>query len=207
MLEGDQLAAFLDARCGKLTASRMADAMDFRKDGKPGAKRIQLLKDLLAERVTGNSVRHYTTDAMIFGSENEQAAKDEYEAATGNIPMPCGTIDHPAIDGFAATPDSLLAGGGLLETKVPTSATFVEWRLAGVVPEQHKPQLLAQLACTGRRWVDFAAFDPRIKDPKLRLMVRRFEPTSAEIEDIENIARDFLATLDSMFEAFTQRAA
>ena len=37
MLEGDALAAWLSARAGKLTASRMADAMDFRKDGKPGS--------------------------------------------------------------------------------------------------------------------------------------------------------------------------
>lgn len=205
MLEGDELAAFLEARCGKLTASRMADALDFRKDGKPGAKRVQLLKDLLAERVTQNSVRHFVSDAMRWGLDTEQEAKDAYEAETGTLLIPCGTFDHPMIDGFAATPDALLPHGGTFEAKCPTTPTFITWRMNGCVPDEHKPQMLAQLACTGRKWCEFIAYDPRVP-PKQRLFVRRFEPSASEIAAVEEAARTFLAELDAMFEAFTAAA-
>src|SRR5262245_33303004 len=49
-----QKAAWLNARCGLLTASRMAEAL-----GKKGpAARRKLIMELVEERVTGQSVRH-----------------------------------------------------------------------------------------------------------------------------------------------------
>jgi hypothetical protein len=207
MLEGDALAYWLAERAGKLTASRMADAMSFRKDGKPTAERTKLLKELLAERLTGASVRHFVTDAMKWGIEREAEAKAAYEAETGTFVMPCGFFDHPRIDMLGATPDGLLPNGGLIETKAPTTATFVEWRMAGVVPEEHKPQMVIQCACTGRAWCEFVAYDPRLKDPTRRLFVRRYEPTADEIATIETAAETFLAELDAMWEAFHQAAA
>lgn len=208
MLEGAELAGWLSARCGKLTASRMSDAMSFLKDGKtPTAKRSALLRELLAERVTQDSVRHFVTDAMRFGLEKEAEAKAAYEALTGAFVGDAGFYDHPRIDNFGATPDGLLADGGLIETKVPTSPTFVEWVMAGVVPECHRPQMCAQLACTGRAWVEFVAFDPRVRDPRRQLFVRRFEPTAEEIAAVEAAAEQFLAELDRMFELFTAQAA
>lgn len=202
-MDASELAHFLDVRCGKLTASRMADALDMRKDGKPGAKRVQLLKDLLAERVTGSSIRHYVTAAMQHGLDWESTAKTEYEMASGAVIRACATIEHPAIEMFAATPDGLLDADGVLECKCPTSPTYLEWLMAGVVPECHQPQLLAQLACTGRRYAMFVAFDPNVRDKGKRLFVRRFEPDAAEIEKVEHEARLFLSELDRMFEQFT----
>lgn len=206
MLEGDELAGWLASRAGKLTASRMKDAMDFTKNGQPGAKRLQLMKELLAERVTGDSVRHFVTDAMRFGLEKEAEAKAAYEAETGILVMDAGFYDHPRIDYFGATPDALLPGGGLAEFKVPTSSTYVEWVLAGVVPGQHKPQMIVQCACTGRAWVDFVAYDPRVRRGK-QLFIRRYEPTAEEIAKVETAAETFLAELETMFRLFTERAA
>ena len=56
------------------------------------------------------------------------------------------------------------------------TATFLEWKLAGVVPERHKPQMAAQLLCTGKTWCGFVAYDPRIKDERRRLFMAKFEP-------------------------------
>lgn len=207
LLEGDDLAAWLSARAGKLTASRMADAMDFRKDGKPGAARVRLMHEILAERMTGDSVRHFVTDAMQWGLEKEAEAKAEYEAQTGELIGAAGFYDHPRIDLFGATPDGLLTPDGLIETKCPTSQTFVAWKLAGVVPEEHKAQMLAQLVCTGRAWCKFVAYDPRVRDPRHRLFVRHFEPTAEERAAIEAAAESFLAEVDAMWERLTTAAA
>lgn len=206
MLAGDALAAFLNARCGKITASRMRAAMSFKKDGSSTAERSQLLRELLAERLTGHSVRHYVTPAMQFGLDMEDDAKAAYEAHTGDLLSPAGVFDHPRIDMFAATPDSLIPGG-VVEFKVPTSPTYIEWCMKGEVPDEHKPQLLAQLACTGRSFAIFCAYDPRIRDASRRLFIRRFEPTADEIAAVEAAAETFLAELDAMFAAFTEAAA
>lgn len=203
--------SWLPARVGKLTASRMADAMSMVKDGaklkdgtqkmKPGADRYNLLKDLLAERLEGSAVDHYVSDAMKNGILYEPEAAMAYEAATGNIAEPGGLIDHPEIEFFAATPDRFIGRDGLVEIKCPTSRTFVTWVTDGGVPEQHKPQMLAQLACTRRKWVDFVAYNPQ-NPPQYRLFIRRFEPTPEQIIFVENVAREFLDELDTMFERF-----
>lgn len=207
MIEGDQLAAWLRARAGKLTASRMRDAMSFLKNGKPSEARSKLMRELLAERLTGDSVRHFVSDAMAWGLEKECDAKSAYEAHAGIFIREAGFYDHPRIDNLGATPDGLLAHDGLIETKCPTTATMVEWSLAGIVPEEHKPQMIVQIACTGRAWCEFVAYDPRIRDPRRQLFVRRFEPTAVEIECVELAAELFLRELDQMFDLFTTSAA
>ena len=206
MLEGDALASWLRSRAGKLTASRMRDAMDYLKTGKPSAKRTQLMRELLAERLTGDSVRHYVNDAMAWGLEKEAEAIAVYEADTGVIVSPAGFYDHPRIDNLGATPDGTVPNG-LVETKCPTTPTFVEWTMAGVVPDEHKPQMIVQLACTGREFCDFVAYDPRIRDVRRRLFVRRYTPTPEEIAAVEAEAVKFLDELDAMFTAFTETAA
>lgn len=205
-LEGDELAAWLSARAGKLTASRMRDVLDVRKDGKPAAGRIRLLHEILAERMTGDSVRHFVNGAIQWGLDHEDEAKVAYEAQTGAIIGAAGFFDHPRIDNFGATPDGTLDGGGLIEIKCPTTTTFVQWRMAGVVPEEHKPQMLAQLACTGRRWCEFVAYDPRVRQDSHRLFVRRFTPTADEIAAIEAAAAAFLAEVDAAWEVLTTGA-
>lgn len=207
MLEGDSLANWLRARAGKLTASRMRDAMDFLKNGQPSAKRSQLMRELLAERLTGDSVRHFVTDAMQWGLEKEAEAKAAYEAETGILVAEAGFYDHPRIDNLGATPDGLLPDRGLIECKCPTTSTFVDWVMAGVVPEEHKPQMCVQVACTGRPWVEFVAFDPRIRDARKRLFIRRYEPKAEELAKVEKAAEQFLSELDAMFDAFVACAA
>ena len=104
-MEGDALANWLRrARAGKLTASRMRDAMDL-KNGQPSAKRLAVDARATGRTPTGDSVRHQT-DAMARGLEREAEAKAAYEAETGVI-VGRGFYDHPRIDNLGATPDGL----------------------------------------------------------------------------------------------------
>jgi putative phage-type endonuclease len=188
------------ARRGLLTASRMADAIAVLKTGKPSESRRKLMFELLAERMTGNAVDHYVTPAMQWGLDNQADAIAAYEAETGELVGPEVFVLHPSIDWLGATPDGLVGSDGLLEIKCPTTPKHLAWVMAGEVPEEHKPQMLCQLACTRRQWVDFVAFDPRVKGPA-RLFIRRFEPPASEIERIEEGAREFLAELQAMADA------
>jgi hypothetical protein len=202
-LEGEELAHFLAARCGKLTASRMKDALATLKDGRPAKARSDLIRDLLAERITGQSVRHYVSPEMEWGLATEDEAKTAYQALTGELIGACGYYDHPRIDLFGATPDGLLRPDGLIEIKCPKTQTFIDWRMAGVIPEEHKPQMLVQMACTGRSWCEFVAFDPRIRSEDARLFIRRYSPGPEAIAAIEAAAEAFLAEVEAAWEVLT----
>ncbi len=197
--------AWLNQRCGCLTASRMADAMAMLKSGKPSESRNKLMIELLAERMTGDAVPHFVNDAMRWGVEQEPYAKAAYEAASGNLIDACGFILHPSIEYFGASPDSLLDDDAVVEFKCPQTTTHIGWLLAGVMPDQHKPQVLAQLACTQRTRAVFVSFDPRMPI-KRQLFIKEWTPDPAEIAAVEGAARDFLRELDAMFAQLAESA-
>jgi exodeoxyribonuclease (lambda-induced) len=68
------------------------------------------------------------------------------------------------------------------------------------VPDQYRPQILAQLACTGRKWADFMSYDPRIPNQKFQSLIIRFQPDKEEIEKVEAAAIQFLKEVEEMFE-------
>lgn len=203
-------AAWFQARLGKLTASRMSTAMDFLKTGKESKARYDYKVQIVAERMTDVIAEHFVTPAMRWGIETEPAAKAAYEMEAGDLIAPMGFYDHPSIDYCGASPDGGLParddlGPGLIETKCPTTATHINWMLHGAVPPEHKPQMILQCACTGRKWVEFVSYDPRMPEAR-RLFVRRFVPTAEEIETIEAAARTFLAEVEAMFDAVKEAA-
>lgn len=208
MMTAEAKAAWLSARAGKLTASRMADAMAYLKNGQPAAARVNLLHELLAERLTGDSVPHFVNEAMEHGLEYEDEAVDTFVSRWPQYDVrPSRFYEHASIENFGATPDRDIDADGHIEVKCPTTAKYVRWVTAGVVPEEHKPQMLAQLACSGRKWVGFVAYDPRVKVESQRLFVRKFMPEPAEVASVEAAAERFLAELDALFDAFVTAAA
>ena len=198
---------WLKNRCGMLTASRMADAMDFLKNRKEGAVRKKLKIELCAERMTDMMCERFVNDAMRWGIETEPFARERYEEITGNLVTKCGFAIHGDIPYFGASPDGLVGADGQVEIKCPTTQTFIEWVSGGVVPEQHKPQMISQLAVTGRKWCDFVAFDPRIKVEAHQIFIRRFEPPESDIVAVEEAAALFLSELDALFDTITRQPA
>lgn len=202
-----EFSAWMASRCGDLTASRVASAMKFLANGKDSSERQALKIEILAERLTGDAVPHFVSPAMRWGLEQEPAAKAAYEIASGQMLMSCGYIHHPLIEYFGATPDALINRDCVAEFKCPNTTTHLSWILAGGVPAQHRPQILAQLACTGRTRAVFVSFDPRIKDERKRLYIAEWVPERAEIEAVEEHARKFLAEVEMMFQQLTEREA
>jgi putative phage-type endonuclease len=206
-MTAEEKAAWLAARCGKLTASRMADAMDYLRNGQPSARRTKLLHELLAERLTGFSVPHVVTEPMMHGLEYEDEAVDVFVSRFPKYDVRVSRLyEHPTIPNFAATPDREIDSDGLMEVKCPATSTFLEWVIAGVVPERHKPQMCVQLLCSGRRWVGFVAYEPRIRDESKRLFLRKYEPTREELMRVEGAAIRFLDELDNAFDQFVEAA-
>ena len=205
--------AWLNQRVGNLTASRMADAMARLKPtdkqrkanepGSPAEARRKYLIEIVCERLTGDAVPHYVNDFMRWGIEQEPNGKAAFEARTGLLLTSCGYHTHPAIAHFGATPDSLVDADWVFELKCPQTKTHIEWMLDGDVPEQHRPQILAQLACTGRKSAWFCSYDPRLPE-KQSLMILPWHPPAEEIAKVEAEAIAFLAEADALFQQITE---
>ena len=181
------------ARLGKVTASRVSAA----RAKKGTATRADYIADIITERLTGSPLESYTNAYMEWGTANEPLARAAYEIKTGIWVEQVAIVNHPTIPNFAASPDGLVWTDGLLEIKCPKTSTHLNWMMKGTVPSEHKNQMLAQLACTGRKWVDFVSFDPRLPE-HLQLFVVRFQPERKDIEDLEKDVMTFLMEVDTM---------
>jgi hypothetical protein len=180
----------------------MKNAMKYLKGGGDSAERKGLKIEILCERLTGDIVDKFVNQAMQWGVEKEPEAKEQYEQKTGRLIKDVGFVDHPKIEFCGASPDGLV-DEGLIEIKCPTTATHLNWILSGVVPDDHKPQMCLQALCTGRPWVDFVSYDPRMPEAN-RLFVRRYTPTAEEIAEVEAEAVKFLQEVEAMFDELSQ---
>ncbi len=168
-------------RIGKITASRIKDV-----SAKPqkGKALNALLTQLLAERLTGEPSETFISRDMQWGIDNEVLAIANYENTTGVFVVGCGLIDHPTIPMSGASPDGLVGDDGLIEIKCPATTTHLNTILTGEVPSEYMPQMMWQMACTGRKWCDFVSFDPRIPaNLQLKIIrVMRDDEVIAELE-------------------------
>ena len=177
-------------RCGKVTASRIADLMAKTKTGW-GASRANYKAQLVAERVTGNVAESYINNAMQWGIDTEPQAVAAYEALRLCEVAPAPFVDHPSITLAGASPDGFVGDLGLLEIKCPNTSTHIDAMLSGKIARKYLLQIQWQLACTGREWCDFVSFDPRV-GAELSLWVKRIERDNELIVEIEQAVVDFL---------------
>jgi putative phage-type endonuclease len=169
--------AWLRSRVGRITGSRLADVCSYlvikSRAGESSAKRNNYRMELIAERLTGRAKDHYVSPSMEWGTDTENEARLAYEGVMREMCEPVGFVLHPKFDFTGASPDSLVGTEGVLEIKCPETTTHLEYIDAGTVPSEYLPQVAWELACTGRKYVDFVSFDPRIPHDSLRFFWRR----------------------------------
>lgn len=183
------------ARCGKVTASRVADVMARTKTGW-SATRANYHAQLVAERLTGAVSPSFASPEMRWGTEQEPEARRAYEFVTDLSVTQIGFVDHPTVDMSGASPDGLVRLDGLIEIKCPNTATHIETLLSEKVPARYVSQMQWQMACTERAWCDFVSFDPRMP-AEMQLWVRRVERDEAAIRQIEDEVRLFLGEVET----------
>lgn len=185
---------WIAARLGRVTGSRVKDVMTKGRGKEPSATRRNYMMELLCERLTGSRADGFTSAAMQRGTELEPIARSAYELYAGEDVDEVGLILHPAIDGMGASPDGLVGATGMLEIKCPNTATHIATLQSGRHDQQYEWQMLAQMSCTGREWVDFVSFDDRLPS-ELRYACFRFERDDSRINDMEAEIRAFLEEL------------
>ena len=189
-------------RCGHVTASRMADVLATIKSGE-AASRANYRAEIVAQRLTGIVEEGYTNGAMAWGIEYEPLARAAYEIMQDVVVEEVGFIRHPMIQWSGASPDGLVADDGLVEIKCPNTATHIGYLLNGEAPAKYRPQMLWQMACTGRKWCDFVSFDPRMPN-NLQLFVVRFVRDDARINEMREAVISFLAEVEDILHKLTK---
>jgi len=185
-------------RCGKITGSRVKDAVNKLKNGDRSKAAKTLRGKIVAERLTGVGADGDISrvPAVQWGIVTEDQAVKAFEAKTGKTVKLVGLIDHPTLPWCGASPDGLIDDDGVLEIKCPNSATHIEYLRDNCVPEAYHEQTLWQLASTGRSKVYFVSFDPRMP-PANQLLVVESTPDPAEIRALEAEVAEVLAEIEA----------
>lgn len=199
-----QSEAWFTARLGKVTASRVKDVMAQGRGGAPSATRRNYMMELLCQRLTGTRDEGFTSTAMQRGTDLEPVARSAYEIDKGVMVVETGLIAHPRITGFAASPDGLVGADGMLEIKCPLTATHIAVMQSGKHDTQYDWQMLSQMACADRDWVDFVSFDDRLPS-ELQYVCYRFERDFSRIRTMESAVVEFLEELDELEREMRQR--
>ena len=181
------------ARCGKVTASRVADIIAKTKTG-ASASRENYLAQLVCERLTGKPAESYSNAAMQWGTDTEPFARAAYEARMDLLVTEVGFIDHPWITNSGASPDGL-ANEGMVEIKAPNTANHLQTLLDRKVPEKYITQMMWQMACADRPWCDFVSFDPRLPE-RHQLFIKRINYDPEMVNLLENSVIQFLGDVD-----------
>ena len=189
------------ARCGRVTASRIADIMAKTKTG-PSASRANYLAQIVAERLTGVVQESYSNAAMTWGTETEPLARMAYELRTDSLVETVGFIPHPTIKMAGASPDGL-AGDGLIEIKCPNTSTHIDTLLDGTVPGKYVLQMQWQMACTGRSWCDFVSYDPRMPE-HLSMFIKRVNRDEKHIGEITEAVIAFLVDVETTLQKLSE---
>jgi hypothetical protein len=174
--------AWLAARLGKPSASCFSKLITM--TGKPSASADAYINQLLGERLTGKSEPHYTSEAMILGTEREPEARADYEFITGNKVDQFGFILDDS-QSYGCSPDGLIGDDGGLEVKCPAQTTQAGyWRDKQSGVKKYYQQIQGCMWVTGRKWWDFFSYHPDM--PHVLVRVDRNE------EYIEKLSQQVL---------------
>lgn len=186
-------------RCGKVTASRVADVMRSGRGGAPSASRARYMGELVAERLTGVPYESFKSAEMQRGNEIEAEAVSAYAFICGAQCDRIAFVDHPSIEMAGASPDALIGDDGLAEFKCPASHTHIQTLLSDKIDGDYVRQMQWQMACTGRQWCDFVSYDPRLPT-EMALYVRRLQRDDAAIAAMEIAVSQFLFETSMMVD-------
>lgn len=190
-----------NARCSKVTASRIGDLMARNQPrkgktiGEWSARRNNYLREKVAERITGKPRDRKRVASLDHRIDLEPDARAAYEFYFERTIELAGFIEHPRIPFAGCSPDGLIGTDGGIEIKALDAEGHLEIVTADVIDSDYLYQCHFNMSCTERDWWDFTAFNPDMPE-ELKLYVQRVERDDALIAEIETNVIQFLEEVD-----------
>ena len=161
-----------------------------RKKDEPSKERRTYMLKLIGEILTGEPMESFENAHMQRGREMEAAARKMNELATNATAEPIGFMRRGRA---GASPDSLIGADGLLEIKTKLPHLQLDVLDRDEVPAEHYPQIQGQLWISGRQWVDFVSYWP-----KLPLFIKRVRRDDKYIDGLAASVAKFNTELDAL---------
>lgn len=186
-------------RVGKITASRFCDAMKKLKNGNPAEARLNYIRELVFEILSGARKQSVQANAQKWGIEIEQYAREAYELRTGEFVELSEFVTHAKHPFIGCSPDGLVGEEGGIEIKCPHNECIHIQTLVEGMPEDHIPQIQGAMFVTGRKWWDFISYDPR-QAPAYRLYIQRINRDEDYIQKLEKDLLEFWGNVQMTLE-------
>lgn len=187
------------ARAGIPTASEFHTVLAKGRGGGDSVTRRKYMLTLLGERLTGEVLEGYSNAHMERGKAMEDDARRMYAMMQDVDPEPVGFMRRDDVEA-GASPDSLVDDVGMLEIKTKLPHLQLDLIERGEVPSEHICQIQGQLWISGREWVDFVSYWPR-----LELFVKRVHRDEKKIAEIACGVEDFVGELRQREQTYRAR--
>lgn len=161
-----------------------------------GKVRKGYMLKLAAEILTGEHRDTYQSQDMIYGTEHEPRAREEYSFVAGNSVNQIGFCKRGRI---GASPDGLVGSEGGIEIKSVIAETQIETVIGNKVPSGHKAQIQGNMFVLDLKWIDFVSFSPSIKGKNYIFIKREFRDDKY-ISNLEFELIKFIGELDDLVE-------
>lgn len=188
------------ARAGKFTGSQFFNLIG--KTLTATAKTYILEK--IVEELYGIK-ESVASEAMTWGIDHENSALEYYSLVTGNTVEAVGFVSYS--DFVGGSPDGLIDSDGLIEVKCPFNpVNHLRYGLCETSKDLKKLskanywQCVGNMLVTGRQWIDFCSFDPRLSGEKAMFILRIEKDEKEEAELLQAIERAKLHKLQVIKE-------
>lgn len=185
---------------------RRAERRSPRQVGGFSADRESLLATKVLERITNTPVEKYKTPAMLKGIEREPEARLTYSVIRGVEVEEVALVPHPFIKGTHCSPDGLIGNDGLVELKCPMAPAHLDLLLNGQISSDYTTQMMWQLCCTGRAWVDFVSYSSDFP-PAMQIWIKRVHRDQTLIAGLEREIAEFVKQVDRKVAELSRRYA
>jgi hypothetical protein len=189
-------ADWFKARAGIPTASEFSTVLARGKGGGVSLTRKKYLLTLAGERLTGECVESYSNAHMERGKAMEAEARDLYAFQTDAELERVGFVRNEEWNA-GGSPDSLIGDDGGIEIKTALPHIQLERLIENELPSEHKAQCQGILALTGRSWIDFVSYWP-----KLPIFVKRVERDERYIAELKIAVQEFNSELNELVRKF-----
>lgn len=165
------------------------------------SKRSTYLMELVAQVANPSIVEDINAKPLMWGRENEAAAREAYEAATFTTIKELPFIYKDQYMRAGISVDGLNDDNvGGLELKCPwSSKVMIEFMAADIIKHEYRHQCQFSMWVTGREYWDFANFDPRMVNAK-KFHYTTIKRCDAAMQVFDEAYKSFINDMDEVLD-------
>jgi len=189
-------------RIGKITSSRVAGILK--------ADNLKIVDELIYEATCPDlalwdAQDGYVSDAMQWGTDHEDEARQKYTEQTGYVIEQVGFCTHDLFPYIGLSPDGFTPDRtGAIEIKCPNTTTHIRTIRMGGIPSGHLQQIYQYFLVNEKlEWLAFVSYDPRFTPRPLYISRIVRSDIFAELNSVQGEILKFWAKYQKYYNQVT----